>query len=101
MVILQALSEDIAIAEDALRMGTFEETVKYFYHPESQVMHPIDFLTIATKSDPQLMKDVPLDYVQSLGLKCRYLGENPIIQTLRDNKVTMKSKNQESDLTLG
>ena len=93
MVILSALRDEIS--EDALKIGTFEETVQHFNHPESQVMHPIDFLTIATKGDPQLMKDVPLDYVESLGLKCRYLGENPIIQTLRDNKITMKSKNKE------
>ena len=67
--------------------GTYEEVLTK-YNASSigdfPTVHAVDLLSIATKSDPQPMKDVPPNLI--IGEPGVYLGESPLVQALQDDK---------------
>ena len=50
--------------------------------------HAVDLLSIATQSDPQPLKDVPLDLLDQY--KGIYLGVSPLVATLQDDLFTFE-----------
>ena len=67
--------------------GTYEEILSK-YDAESiddyPPVHAVDLLSIATKSDPVPMKDVPEDLLDRY--RGVYLGNSPFVKTLQDDK---------------
>ena len=66
--------------------GTYEEILAKYNAgniDDFPTAHAVDLLSIATQSDPQPMKDVPLDLLdQHQGI---YLGISPLVATLQDD----------------
>ena len=87
MVIISCLKDVKDMGNDDWTAGTYEEILKKYNAEtveEFPPVHPVDMLSIATKSNPIPMKEVPEDLFDNYGGV--YLGEAPFVKTLQDDK---------------